>query len=85
MKNQLDITKALSTFNKIREKGKRTEEGYVLEGICAQTDLDGYTATMTDQLSHLTIFFHNKYELEGPDKAALEKFNQKLQYIADHY
>ena len=85
MKNQLDVTKALDTFYKISEQGQKTEDGQLLGGIYAQTDYDGYTVMMTDKISHLTIFFHNKYELEGPDKGALERFMHKLDYIAKHH
>lgn len=82
MKNQLDVTKALNTFNTITKLGEKTDSGYFYEGIYAQTDFDGYTVMLTDKTTQLSIFFHNKYQIDGPDNAALERFTKKLDYIA---
>ncbi|AWB66465.1 DUF3081 domain-containing protein [Saccharobesus litoralis] len=84
MKNQLDVSGLLAAFNKISQYGQRTESGYKLDGIEASSDFDGYTVYLSDGVSQLTVFFHNKYQLDTPDNAASERLLNKLTYIQTH-
>lgn len=82
MKNSLDINKALLAFDIITHQGDKTADGYNLSGLTATSDFDGYTLTIRDALSELTIFFHNKYELEGPDQKARDRLVKNIEHLA---
>lgn len=82
MKNKVDINKALIAFDVIRNQGVKNTNGFEFEGINAESDFDGYTLIMNDKLSTLTIFFHNKYELVGPDNKAMERLIKNIEHIA---
>ncbi len=82
MKNRLDINTALLAFTKINEHGDAVDGGHYFEGLFASSDYDGYTLTIKDKLSTLTIFFHNKYELEGPDSKAIDRLVKNIEHIA---
>lgn len=82
MKNKIDINQALLAFDKIRELGNKSADGFEYEGICANTDFDGYTVILKDKLACLTIYFHNKYELTGSDNKAMDRLITNLTHIA---
>lgn len=82
MKNKIDINLALLAFDKVVKQGIKSEDGHTFEGITASSDFDGYTLVLQDKLSSLTIFFHNKYELEGPDNKAMDRLTKNIEYIA---
>lgn len=85
MKNKIDINLALLAFDKVMQQGTKSAEGRTLEGLTASTDFDGYTLVLQDKLSSLTIFFHNKYELKGPDNKAIDRLTKNIEYIAKQY
>lgn len=78
MKNDIDIHKSLSVFAKILKHGKSTDKGKRLHGIIAHSSFDGYMVILEDERVSLTIHFHNKYNLDYPNKIALEDFMEKL-------
>lgn len=82
MKNKIDISTALLAFDKVLQQGEKVEQGHTLSGITASSDFDGYTLVLQDKLSTLTIFFHNKYELEGPDNKAMERLIKNIEHLA---
>ena len=82
MKNKIDINLALLAFDKIRQVGEQSQQGCTFEGVTASSDFDGYTLVLQDKLSSLTIFFHNKYELEGPDSKAMDRLVKNIEHIA---
>lgn len=82
MKNKIDISIALLAFDKVVQQGEKVEQGHTFEGLTASSDFDGYTLVLQDKLSTLTIFFHNKYELEGPDSKAMDRLIKNIEYIA---
>ena len=43
MKNELDGKLILSAYEKIIQHGEDHEDGKLYEGICAFSDIDGYT------------------------------------------
>ena len=43
MKNELDGKLILSVYEKIIQHGEDHEDGKLYEGICAFSDIDGYT------------------------------------------
>lgn len=82
MKNKVDISVALLAYDKIIHQGSKGEQGHEFEGLTASSDFDGYTLVLQDKLSSLTIFFHNKYELEGPDNKAMDRLIKNIEYVA---
>lgn len=82
MKNKIDINTALLAFDKIMQLGVKGTDGSTFEGLTASSDFDGYTLVLQDKLSSLTIFFHNKYELDGPDNKAMDRLVKNIEYVA---
>lgn len=82
MKNKIDINLALLAYDKIMQAGEKGEQGCTYEGVTASSDFDGYTLVLQDKLSSLTVFFHNKYELDGPDNKAMDRLVKNIEYIA---
>lgn len=82
MKNKIDINLALLAFDIVMRSGEKTDTGSTFEGVTASSDFDGYTLVLQDKLSSLTIFFHNKYELEGPDNKAMDRLIKNIEHIA---
>ena len=66
----------------IREHGKKVGEAHRLNGINAASDFDGYTVELWDENVRLTIFFHNKYDVEYKRALELDAFYEKLNAIA---
>lgn len=82
MKNKIDVNTALLAFDIIVQQGEKDAKGHTFEGLTASSDFDGYTLVLEDKLSSLTIFFHNKYELEGPDSKAMDRLVKNIEYVA---
>lgn len=82
MKNKIDINVALLAFDKVMQSGIKKTDGTSFEGLTASSDFDGYTLVIQDKLSSLTIFFHNKYELDGPDNKAMDRLVKNIEYVA---
>ncbi|WP_158768777.1 DUF3081 domain-containing protein [Paraglaciecola sp. L1A13] len=85
MKNDIDSKFILSVFEKIREKGERKGEGYLLGGVTAFSDFDGYTIFMEDQLVKLRFGFHNQYHFDYEKDEHMAQFEKKLKAIAKDY
>ena len=85
MKNDLDSKFVLRVFEKIREHGKKEDSHYLLEGIKAYTDLDGYTLYIEDVNVKLQYGFHNKYHFDYESDKHLEMFESKLKHIDNSY
>ncbi|WP_144391830.1 DUF3081 family protein [Pleionea sediminis] len=81
MKNQLDIHKTLKIFQTIIKHGSKIDNKHRLNGVFADSDFDGYTIVLTDEKVTLTVFFHNKYQIDSPNKLAEQEFFQKLDAI----
>ena len=70
MENELDIHQALKVFHKIVKMGEKHGDGHTLLGVTALSDFDGYTIILQDNNASLTIYFHNKYQIESTNKLA---------------
>ena len=64
MKNELNSKFVLSVFEKIRQHGEKKQENYILGGLKAFTDFDGYTLFIEDALVKLRFGFHNQYHFD---------------------
>ena len=85
MKNELDSHFLLSLFDKIRNNGESKDGSYLLEGVKAYTDHDGYTLFIEDALVQLRYGFHNTYHYEYEKSEHLEQFQKKLKSIDANY
>jgi hypothetical protein len=85
MKNELDSRFLLSVFEKVRQHGKQENGQYLLEGVKAFTDFDGYTLFIEDALVKLTFGFHNQYHFDYESSSHYEAFEKKLKHIVANY
>ncbi|RDV29172.1 DUF3081 domain-containing protein [Alteromonas aestuariivivens] len=81
MKNELDSKFVLRVFEKIRQHGEKQGDKYVLNGVTAFTDLDGYTLFIEDATVKLQFGFHNQYNFDYQSQAQFESFEKKLRQI----
>jgi hypothetical protein len=85
MKNQLDISFILSVFDKIKKKGKKWNNSYMLEGIEAGMGYDEYTIFLANSQVTLQVFFHNKYQIDYKNKEQFFGFMKNLEAIDRQY
>lgn len=85
MKNEIDSKFILNVFEKIRQNGEANGEGYVLNGITAFSDFDGYTVFMEDSKVKLRFGFHNQYHFDYEKEEHLTQFEHKLKGIDKDY
>ena len=85
MKNELESKFLLQVFDKIRQSGEKKDDKYLLNGIVAFTDHDGYTLFIEDAKVKLQFGFHNQYHFDYPSQDAYEQFEKKLKEIDKQY
>ena len=85
MKNELESKFLLQVFDKIRQSGEKKDDKYLLNGIVAFTDHDGYTLFIEDAKVKLQFGFHNQYRFDYPSQDAYEQFEKKLNEIDKQY
>ncbi|MET1255702.1 DUF3081 family protein [Aliikangiella maris] len=85
MKNRLDLQLALRAFQKIIDFGTKKDNEYILNGLIASTDFDGYTLFIRDEHVCLSIFFHHKYELDSDNQIHNLQFFEKMENIDKKY
>ena len=85
MKNEIESRFLLSVFDKIRNHGVLSDREYLLDGITAYTDHDGYTLFIEDALVKLRFGFHNQYHFDYAKPQHKESFEKKLKAIHDNY
>ncbi|BDX07384.1 DUF3081 domain-containing protein [Planctobacterium marinum] len=85
MKNEVDSKLILAVFDKIRQNGQQADEGYLLDGVKASTDFDGYTLYLSDALVSLSFGFHNQYYFDYESQEQFEQFYKKLNNIQQQY
>lgn len=85
MKNEIDSKFILKVFEKIRQHGQTKDAGYLLDGITAYSDFDGYTVFMEDANVKLRFGFHNQYHFDYEKDEHLQQFEKKLKNIDTQY
>lgn len=85
MKNELDNKFLLQVFDKIRQYGDKKDDRYLLNGITAFTDMDGYTLYVEDPKVKLQYGFHNQYHYDYESKDDIASFEKKLKEIDKEY
>lgn len=81
MEKHLDISKALRVYNIVATNGVKKQEKYHYQGISAWSEVDGYTVHLSDGKVTLSIYFHNKFEIEHENSKQLNAFIKKLDQI----
>ncbi len=64
MEHKVDIQMVLSAFQKIRDNGQKTDEGFELEGVEAISSIDGYNLVLKDGHTTLYLNFHNTFRFD---------------------
>ncbi|MEM0911892.1 MAG: DUF3081 domain-containing protein [Pseudomonadota bacterium] len=85
MKNELDTKKLLRVFDKIRQHGQPRDGTYLLDGVKAYTDFDGYTVFIEDASVKLSFGFHNQYHYDYESTSQRESFDKKINSIDATY
>ena len=85
MQNEIDSKMLLRVFEKIRLNGKREQDNYLLEGVTAFSDFDGYTVYLQDAKVKMSFGFHNTYHFDYDASKDFEAFEKKLNYIDKQY
>jgi hypothetical protein len=68
----------LLAAEKISQQGVKQGDDYVLDHVQLQMSYDGYTITLSDRKTAITVFFHNKIKSDYHHMSDLESFYQKL-------
>lgn len=82
MAEKVDVRLALKVFELIRTEGEKIDSGYRFKGLTADTDFDGYTASIFNDFVRLDIFFHNKFALNSINKKEEMLFLDKIEQMA---
>jgi len=85
VKNELDSKLILSAFEKIRENGEKDDGKFLLDGVYATTDFDGYTLFLNDANVELQFGFHNQYHFTYNNEEQRHQFELKLKRIDENY
>jgi hypothetical protein len=85
MKNEIDSKFVLSVFEKMRQHGEKQHQNYVLGGLEAFTDFDGYTLFIEDALVKLRFGFHNQYDFKYTKQEHFDQFIKKMSAIDKNY
>ena len=81
MEKHFDVKLGLSVFQYIISNGERSQDEYLLDGIYAWSDFDGYNLKLRDEKVVLWIRFHNACKFEYRKKFDLQQFIEKLEKI----
>ncbi len=85
--SRINIKQALRVFNKVINHGTKHPgemgDEFMLSGLKAWSDLDGYTLMLEDKDARLTVYFHNKYDVSFSNAFSLDQFLNHLKTI-DH-
>jgi len=78
MTDKIDLKKVLQAFQTIVNNGKKVGSEYVLNGLIASSDVDGYTITIRNEYVILNILFHNKFTVDFPNLKEKTLFFEKI-------
>lgn len=83
--HKIETLLVFSVFEKVRTHGKEQADGWVLEGLTARSDADGYNITLEDQHASVSVHFHNTISVNCEKERQLEEFISKLEAIDRQY
>lgn len=81
MQRIVDVSLVLRVYEKITRLGAKQNDGYLLDGVNANSDWDGYTITLSNQQLGLSVYFHNKYQFSVHDDNMIDTFIKQLERI----
>lgn len=85
MSEKIEAGNALRAFQTVIDNGTKTDKGYELDGLTADTGFDGYTVTLSDGSVTLTLMFHQSFSVDSPSSRATENFIKRLDAVLDKY
>ncbi|MFT6791525.1 MAG: hypothetical protein ACJA04_000727 [Cellvibrionaceae bacterium] len=81
MSEKIEVRKALGVIDYIFSEGEKDGDAYVLNGLRAKSDFDGYTVTLMNDYVTLNIYFHNKFRFEYSSKKERDQFLEKMDLL----
>ena len=78
MEKRIEPRVLLLAAEKIRQQGIQQGDDYLLDHVMLQMSYDGYTITLKDSKTAITVYFHNKIKSDYRHMSDLESFYQKL-------
>jgi hypothetical protein len=78
MEKPIEPRVLLLAAEKIRQQGVQQGDDYLLDHVMLQMSYDGYTITLKDSKTAITVYFHNKIKSDYRHMSDLESFYQKL-------
>ncbi len=81
VETKIDTHQALLAVNAVLTNGRSSPDGTSWHGLTVNSDLDGYTVTLSDDKVELRLLFHNKFQLKCPNRYAQIAFIEKLNQV----
>jgi len=81
MEHKVDVQVVLSAFQKIRDNGQKTEEGFELQGVEAISSMDGYSLVMKDGHATFYLNFHNTFQFDSDTQDHAEALLHQIEEI----
>lgn len=78
---KVDIHRVLRVFQTVQEKGKFIGEEKFLDGIFVSSGFDGYSVSLRDDKTTLTLGFHNTLNFHSKNAEAEALFLKRLSAI----
>lgn len=78
MQNSIDIKTCLSLFDSVTKHGQEKQGKYILDGVQAWSDMDGYYCYLSYAGVTITLMFHGHYDIQYEHKDQLTKFEDML-------
>lgn len=85
MEHKFDVQLVLSAFQKIRDNGEQTEDGFKLEGVEAISSIDGYSLVLKDERTTLYLNFHNTYHFDTDTQEHADALMRQIEEIDQHF
>ncbi|WP_051252578.1 DUF3081 family protein [Ferrimonas kyonanensis] len=83
MRNSLNCRTLLRVHQRVVDRGQWSDGRYGYLGLWAWSDFDGYTAFLGNDDVTLSVFFHNRYQFDYSDSAALAQFLAAVERVAE--
>ena len=81
LEHKVDVKQALRAYQKVVDEGIRKGDKYILSGVSAWSDHDGYSVSLGFGKVTLQIFFHQRFSLEAENRIEAALFLEKLDRV----
>ena len=85
VEHKIESKKFLELYEKIKQKGDKTDLGHKLQRLEAYTDFDGYSIYITDGIVTVKIAFHNTHNMDFQTQLQLDEFFEKVNKVYVKY